>query len=148
MSYARCAVGISGDGREASLVATAVDIAGRLGTESLLFLHVVQPVLLTNFLTDIPLGPDVPIILDRDPLADEQALRDYIAGQTTVPEELSAGYRILTGEVGEELRAEAATLDLMILGHHHMSGLAHLFRHSTDERVLNNVRCQVLVVPE
>ena len=147
MTYARCAVGISGDGQESALIAAALEVAGRLGAESLLFLHVAQPLLLTSFLTDIPLSPEVPILVERDPLADAAALRDYVGQQALLTEGLAVEYRVLSGEVSEGLRAVASSLDLMILGHHHMSGIARLFRHSTDERVLNNVRCQVLIVP-
>lgn len=147
MSYARCAVCISGNGQEQRLLRSTLELVLKLASR-LTVIHVVEPVLLGTFLADVPVAPDAPVVMERDPLNDEAQLRAYaeeMAG-ASLPEDTT--YHILHGTVDEELRAIGRKLDLMILGHHHMSALVHAFRHSVDERVLNSVLCKVLVVPE
>jgi nucleotide-binding universal stress UspA family protein len=150
MTYARCAVGISGNGKERRLVHSAVELVERFEGHGL-FIHIVDLFagISSEALAGVPEAPPLAGPSFFDNVADSEHLKRYVEEQ--YGQELPGdtwGYKVVKGSNGDELVDFSRKLDLLILGHHHMNPVLHFFAHTLDEKVLNRVVCKVLIVPE
>jgi nucleotide-binding universal stress UspA family protein len=116
--------------------AFAAMLARRLGAE-LLIAHVSEP------LAIVP-GSD----LAAEEAAETERELDGVVAEL-VREGLAARGILVPGEPAAEIvaLAEREHADLIVLGTHGRSGLAHVLLGSVAERVLRRARCPVVVVP-
>ena len=130
----------------ASLLATdyAIDMARRYGA-SIELLHVMEDV----FMSVAPEGfVDVPGLRARVKADAEEQLtmagRRCAAADVPVTATLRSGHPVVV--IVEH--ANAAAPDLIVMGTHGRSGLAHMFLGSVAERVVRTAPCPVLTVRE
>lgn len=123
----------------------AVDLARRLGAD----LHLVHVIQRPAYGYAPYAGAAVPPSIDMDQLREsaERSLRDAAAGIEDLPGKLEThvveGIRVsdTIREVAERLGAE-----LVVMGTHGRTGLAHVFLGSVAERTLRSAPCPVLTV--
>jgi nucleotide-binding universal stress UspA family protein len=73
----------------------------------------------------------------------QYAVREFLAGDGGVPVEVTAR----EGDVVEEIRHAASRCDLLAVGTHGRSGVAHVLLGSVAEAVIRAATCDVLVAP-
>jgi universal stress protein A len=103
-------------------------------------LHAIQPLPYPADMTYVPLGQGFPV----EPVSRELDALVHAA----VPKELLAAAVVRLGVPHEVITeyAKEADVDLIIIGTHGRSDLAHVFLGSTAERVVRHATCPVLVV--
>lgn len=124
---------------------TALDLANRLGAEVHL-VHVVQSVapIYTSFDGAVP-----PPAQDTEALRESarKELQKVAAGVSDAPGKVEV--RVREGfNLAEEICQAAKTLaaDLIVMGTHGRTGLAHVFLGSVAERTLRDAPCPVMTV--
>jgi nucleotide-binding universal stress UspA family protein len=139
-------IAVSGGGGECQHIAKGLHWAEAMGA-TVRFVHVVQTVLVpTGYAVGDVLPMDVRV---DDPCRDVDCLRGYVEtelGRPLEPDE--ATFTILRGGDEESLVELSALCECLVLGHHHINGFLHFFTHSVDERIINQARCPVMIVPE
>ena len=123
----------------------AISLAKPFKAEILL-VHVVEPVV-------VPPSPDFMVVPTTAELAlelQEEAVRVLHQWRKEVESEASVKEAIRTGTPYHEIveAADEHNADLIVLGTHGRTGLAHLLLGSTAERVVHRAHCPVLVVRE
>jgi glycine betaine transporter len=127
---------------------TAVDLAGKLGAD-LKVLHIVQSPLAVYGLP-YPEGSTMIPPIDMGAIREDclKSLREVVSevrieGPGKIEAEVVEGMNI-----AETLRATAEKLgaDLIVMGTHGRTGLAHAFLGSVAERILRTATCPVLTV--
>jgi len=125
---------------------TAVDLAGKLGAD-LKVLHIVQSPIAVYGLP-YPEGSTVIPPIDMGAIREDamKALAlviDEIDAPVKIEAEIAEGLN-----VAETLRitAERIDADLIVMGTHGRTGIAHAFLGSVAERILRTVQCPVLTV--
>jgi nucleotide-binding universal stress UspA family protein len=78
----------------------------------------------------------------------ERDMRDYVAG-LNLPKDVKASHRLLSGEPASTLIKELETgnYDLVVVGTHGRTGLAHLLLGSVAEKLVRLSPIPVLTVP-
>jgi nucleotide-binding universal stress UspA family protein len=125
--------------------ATAVDLARRLEGK-LHLLYVVQlPTYPSSAFPGIAAGPPTNLVEVRD--AAMQSLRELAGEVESVCGKVEAHVAEGTS-IAEMIRESAEKLgaDLIVMGTHGRTGLAHVFLGSVAERTLRNAPCPVLTV--
>lgn len=127
-----------------AVLAVAVDLAGRLKAD-LHLLHVVQPPIYAG-----AYGAVVPPLIDMSKICDAatrslQEVADQcqdLAGNVEV-------HVVESTNVASTIREKAAELaaDLIVMGTHGRTGIAHVFLGSVTERTLRHAPCPVVTVP-
>jgi nucleotide-binding universal stress UspA family protein len=125
---------------------TAADLARRLNAD----LHLVHVVQTPVFAYGAYGGPAVPVPIDMAQVHDGAltSLREVAEGVADLPGRHEAhvvegvGIAALVRETAEQLGA-----DLIVMGTHGRTGLAHAFLGSVAERTLRGAPCPVLTVP-
>jgi nucleotide-binding universal stress UspA family protein len=122
----------------------AVGMAGRSGG-AVEVLHVVDVTSLATALAQA-LGTDRPDLRDR--LIGEAERRLAEVRAKCASSQVSASSHVLTGQAARAIaeRAFNSGADLIVMGTHGRSGVAHLVLGSVAERVLRIAPCPVLVV--
>jgi len=122
-------------------VRVAADLSQRYGAE-LTLLHVYEPVPYALSNGD---AMNMPSQLDR---SFEELNQKLYALQRLVRAigVTRTDTRLLQGPVVREITTFAAGFDLLVMGTHGRTGLAHLFLGSVSERVLQRAPCPVLIV--
>lgn len=120
---------------------TAFDLACALARDygaELVVLHVAE---LTSL---IPMNG----MLVPTPVGDAEQFRPKLEQVRPADPRVRVRHRLAEGEPGEEILAAAAAekADLVVMGTHGRSGLAHLLTGSVAEAVLRKARCPVLTV--
>lgn len=135
MPFSSIALSVSGHGHEELKVCRAVDLATQLGAR----LHVVH-------VNDPKAGTVSFKGMDHGTRFDDQTLRAYIENECgrTLPE--NTVIDIETGDWVKKLVSLSNDVDLLVLGHHHVSFFTAIFADSPEEPVINNAHCPVLVV--
>jgi len=85
--------------------------------------------------------------MEREGLADaERQLQEFVA--KTGPRSIALETRVILGEPGQGIcdAARREHADLIVVGSHGRTGLAHVFLGSVAERVVRYAPCPVLVV--
>jgi universal stress protein A len=122
----------------------AVDLAGKFGAE-LVLLHVVQDIALV--MPDAVMPTPVPVPdLGQLVEAAKTGLTNLIAREKL--ETLKPRVEVRVGSPVAEIVAAAVDLkaDLLCVGTHGRTGLAHLFLGSQAERIIREAPCPVLTV--
>lgn len=80
---------------------------------------------------------------------EESEIRDIFnkAGHEEIASTIEV--KIFTGNsVTKEITAITEGIDLLVVGHQKVSGIIERLKDSIDERIVNHVKCPVLVVPK
>ena len=122
----------------------AVDLAQKLGAE-LILLHVVQDIVLSMPDAVMPTPVSVPDLAQMI-AAGRTGLTNLIARENLAP--LNPRMEIRVGSPVAEIVAAASELkaDLLCVGTHGRTGLAHLLLGSQAERIIREAPCPVLTV--
>jgi universal stress protein A len=129
------------DFSDASKEALADAVAfARVFKARIVLLHAIQPLPYPADMTYVPLGQGFPV----EPVSRELEELARVA----VPKAMLAGAVVRLGVPHEVITdyAKEAGVDLIIIGTHGRSDLAHVFMGSTAERVVRHATCPVLVV--
>jgi universal stress protein A len=123
----------------------AVALASRLGA-SLYLLHVVDDPVATGAWSAEGMPPDLAELRTELVANAEQRLLVYRgeAERAQVPVVTTARIGLTSYTIVEY--AQALNIDLIVMGTHGRSGVAHLFMGSVAERVLRHAPCPVLTV--
>jgi nucleotide-binding universal stress UspA family protein len=124
---------------------TAVDLARRLGAE----LHLIHIIHLHTYAHGAFGGVSVPAPTNTTEIQNAlmKSLQGVVAGIDNAPAKVEP--HIVEGaNVAEMIRASAEELgaDLIVMGTHGRTGLAHVFLGSVAERTLRKAPCPVLTV--
>lgn len=125
-------------------LATAIDLAKRIGGSELHLLHVVQmPTYAYPGAATPPTAPDIEAICNsaRNSLAEIVESHDDLAPGTKVHVVDALGIADSIRESSEVIDA-----DLIVMGTHGRTGLAHVFLGSVTERTLRIAPCPVVAV--
>lgn len=128
----------------AAALATAVDLARRLRSD-LTLLHVVYAPVVAYPVAGAAGGPAVPQVELR--IAAEEALAGVAQDIKDAPGQVDT--RVVEAvNLAEAIRlvAEELRADLIVMGTHGRTGLAHAFLGSVTERALRTAPCPVLTV--
>lgn len=126
-------------------LSTAVDLAQRLGSD-LRLLHVVQAPAYGYFgFSSAPPAPQADLTEAKDGAM--QSLRQIVAAIEQAPGKVEA-HVVEGATIVEMIReyAEEVGADLIVMGTHGRTGVAHVFLGSVAERTLRGSPCPVLVV--
>lgn len=95
--------------------------------------------------TYLPIEYD-PNFIEEVTLAAKNSIREKYTSK--VPESVSSEVSLLSGYASTEIlrTAEEKGLDLIVMGSHGLTGLAHVFFGSTADRVVRKAECSVLTV--
>jgi nucleotide-binding universal stress UspA family protein len=94
-----------------------------------------------------------PIIMDQDPVAEEQARQAAddavakIAGQLGDAQPPSVNVRAVSGFAAQELIDASKDSDLLVVGSRGGGGFARLMLGSVSSKVVHHAACPVVVVP-
>ncbi len=125
----------------------AIALAGRLGA-SLHLLHVVEDPMATGVWGGETVIPDLPEL--RQELVDdaERRLVAYREAAERVRVPVVTTVRLGLAAITIVEHAKSLGVDLIVIGTHGRTGLAHLLMGSVAERVLRHAPCPVLTVRE
>lgn len=123
----------------------ACELSGKFDAK-LLLLHVIEP----PSVSLMPDGAYVPPAYDE--IEDSRAVRDELNRWLVGPpaDQCNAGFDIRIGTPVLEILsyAKQRAADLIVLGTHGRTGIAHLLIGSVAENVVRKSECPVLTVPE
>ena len=125
---------------------TAIDLASRLGAEVHLFHVVAMPAYAYGF---PPYGPPAPAAVNLMEMRERamNALRGLVAELEPIPIKLEP--HVADGSSVADAVCDGADgldADLVVMGTHGRTGLAHVFLGSVAERTLRKASCPVLTV--
>ncbi|MFW5844652.1 MAG: universal stress protein, partial [Planctomycetota bacterium] len=137
MTISSIVVGISGNERESTKIAIAVEYA-RAFDARLTFLHVNDPQAGSLSIASIEQGLRFsPEVLER-----------YVRQRMADPLPAETSFRVRDGEWIDQLTDCTRDHELLILGHQHLNWLQAAVADAQDEIVVNRADCPVLVVPD
>ncbi len=126
--------------------AVAMDLAGRFGAE-LEIIHVMVSFSLSPpvHATYMPIEYDPKFIDEITQAARNSIEEKYVA---KIPEGLPHNVNLLSGYASTEIIrvVEEKGIDLLVMGSHGLTGLAHVLFGSTADRVVRRAPCSVLTV--